>query len=84
MAAAVAAFGALVAALVTRASSGVGSGMCRDQLARECLALTRTYSFRVGLVVGGMAVLMLLMVAGLLRMVALDEARRGDPAGAPE
>jgi hypothetical protein len=68
----------------TRGQSGVGSGLCRDHLATECLALTRTYSLRVGLVAGAVAVLMLLMVAGLLRMVAENEARSGEAAGAWE
>jgi hypothetical protein len=37
----------------------------------------------MGLLVGGTAVLMLLMVAGLLRMVSQDEARREQTASAP-
>jgi hypothetical protein len=73
--------GALVATWVARASSGVGNGFCRD-LAEECLALTRTYSLRVGVVAGAVTVLMLLTVAGLLRMAAQDEARRAEAAAA--
>lgn len=79
--AAIVALGAIVATVVARASNGVGNGICRDHLAEECLALTRTYSLRVGLVAGAVTVLMLLMVAGLLRMVAQDEARRAEAAG---
>lgn len=78
--AAVTLLGALVATWVARASSGVGAGFCRDPMAEECLALTRTYSVRVGLVAGAVTVMMLLMVAGLLRMAAQDEARRAEAA----
>lgn len=58
-------------------AAATGALMCRFDTVGVCHALVRTLSVRVGLVAGGMAVLMMLIVAGLLKMTAEDEARRG-------
>lgn len=60
--------------MVAAASSSAGSGACGADLVGECAALAHTLSVRMGLVAGAAAVLMLLVVAGLLRMVAFQEA----------
>jgi hypothetical protein len=62
---------------VTSAATGVL--MCRADTVGACHALVRTLSVRVGLVAGGMAVLMFLLVAGLMKMMAEDEERREVP-----
>lgn len=57
-------------------SAATGALMCRFDTVGACHTLVRTLSVRVGIVAGGMAVLMMLLVAGLLRMSAEDEERR--------
>ena len=67
--------GLCVTALVT-ATAGSKAGLCTPHPDGACDALVRTLSLRMGIVAGVATVLALLMVAGLLRMVALDEERR--------
>ncbi len=74
LAAVVTAAGLLVALVVTAASRGAGAPLCSTDGA--CHALTRTLAFRAGLAAGVATVVMLLLAAGLLRMMVLDEARR--------
>ena len=78
----VAALGLLVGVVVAAAAAGAGVVGCRAG-DPECLALTRTLSLRVGLVAGAASMVMLLVVAGLLRMVSHDEERRARTAGSP-
>ena len=68
--------GLLVATLVTALSASAGIGACGIDVEGECAALAQTLSVRMGLVAGATAVLMLLVVAGLLHLVAIDETRR--------
>lgn len=68
--------GVLAGAVVAAASAATGGIACRGGSAEECLDLARTLALRVGLVTGLVTVLMLLLVAGLLRMVVQDEERR--------
>lgn len=75
-----AALGALVGLLVAAASLAAGNEGCGVAAREECLALARMLAIRTGLVAGIATVVMLLVVAGLLKMVAHDEARRGEPA----
>lgn len=74
------ALGALVGLLVAAASLAAGNEGCGVAAREECLALARMLAIRTGLVAGIATVVMLLVVAGLLKMVAHDEARRGEPA----
>lgn len=83
MATAVGAVGLLAGIVVAAVSAGVGAVMCRYDLEGECVALARTLALRVGLVAGAAAVIMLLMVAGLIRMAAQDEARRRTAEDSP-
>lgn len=68
--------GLLVGAVVTVVAVGTGAVMCTSDLEGECVALARTLALRAGFVAGIATVVMLLLVAGLLRMVLMDEARR--------
>jgi uncharacterized membrane protein YjfL (UPF0719 family) len=68
--------GLLVGGVVAATSATTGVLMCRFDTVGACHALVRSLSLRVGLVAGGMAILMLLLVAGLLKMTAEDEERR--------
>lgn len=76
LAALVLAAGLLAGTVVAVAAAGPGALACRTDPAGECQALTQTLAIRVGLVAGAATVLMLLVVAGLLRMVVQDEERR--------
>ena len=71
--------GLLVGGVVAATSAATGVLMCRFDTVGACHALVRTLAIRVGLVVGGMAVLMFLLVAGLMKMTADDEERREVP-----
>jgi len=75
--------GLVVAAVVAAVSGSDAAARCGADPYGHCVALVETLSRRMGLLVGGTAVLMLLMVAGLLRMVSQDEARREQTASAP-
>lgn len=57
-----------------------GNEGCGAAARDECLELARMFAVRTGLVAGVATVVMLLLVAGLLKMVAHDEARRAEPA----
>jgi hypothetical protein len=71
--------GLLVGGVVALTSAATGVLMCRFDTVGACHALVRTLAVRVGLVAGGMAVLMFLLVAGLMKMMAEDEERREVP-----
>ncbi len=72
--------GAVVGLVVAAASVSAGNAGCGAAPGEECLALARMLAIRTGLVAGIATVVMLLVVAGLLKMVAHDEARRAEPA----
>lgn len=74
--------GLVVGGVVAATAATTGVLMCRFDTGGVCHALVRSLSLRVGLVAGGMAILMLLLVAGLLKMTAEDEERRGVRDGA--
>ncbi|MGH2740556.1 MAG: hypothetical protein ACRDH6_08770 [Actinomycetota bacterium] len=76
LAAVVLAAGLLAGIVVSVAAAGTGALACQTDPAGECQALTQTLAIRVGVVAGAATILMLLLVAGLLRMVAQDEERR--------
>jgi hypothetical protein len=62
--------------VVAATSAATGVLMCRFDTVGACHALVRTLAVRVGLAAGGMAVLMFLLVAGLMKMMVEDEERR--------
>jgi hypothetical protein len=62
--------------VVAATAAATGVLMCRSDTVGACHGLVRSLSLRVGLVAGGMAILMLLLVAGLLKMTVDDEERR--------
>lgn len=68
--------GLLTGIVVAGLAAGTGALACRSDPAGECHALTQTLAVRVGLVTGAATIMMLLVVAGLLRMVVQDEERR--------
>lgn len=68
--------GSVATGIAATASTWANLGTCGHDPTGECSSLVRTLSFRVGVVAGIATVLMLLLVAGLNRMVVLDERRR--------
>jgi uncharacterized membrane protein YjfL (UPF0719 family) len=68
--------GLLVGGVVAATAATTGVLMCRFDTVGECHALVRALSLRVGVVAGVMAIVMLLLVAGLLRMTAEDAERQ--------
>jgi hypothetical protein len=70
----------VVGLVVAAASVAAGNDGCGAAPREECLELARMFAVRTGLVAGVATVVMLLVVAGLLKMVAHDEARRVEPA----
>jgi hypothetical protein len=68
--------GGVATGFAATASTWANAGTCGHDPSGECVSLVRTLSLRVGLVAGLATVLMLLLVAGLHRMVILDERRR--------
>lgn len=70
------ALGSVATAFAATASTWANVGTCGRDPSGECSSLVRTLSLRVGLVVGIATVLMLLLVAGLHRMIIFDERRR--------
>ena len=80
LAATVVAVGALVGMVVAFTSSGTGVAACGADLDGECVAIARSFALRTGLMVGVMTIVMQLTVAGLLRMVVIEEQRRLDEA----
>jgi hypothetical protein len=72
--------GGVVTGIAATASTWANVGTCGHDPTGECPTLVRMLSFRVGLVAGVATVLMLLLVAGLHRMIAVEEGRRADEA----
>ena len=70
------ALGSVATGIAATASTWANVGTCGHDPSGECSTLVRMLSFRVGLVAGVATVLMLLIVAGLHRMVVFDERRR--------
>jgi uncharacterized membrane protein len=68
--------GSVVTGFAATASNWANVGTCGHDPGGECLSLVRTLSLRVGFVAGFATVLMMLLVAGLHRMVMFDERRR--------
>jgi hypothetical protein len=71
--------GAIVAATVGSLAAVWGSGSCGrgpGRLAGDCRGLVRTLSIRMGIAAGIATVVMVLMVAGLGRMVEQGERDR--------
>jgi hypothetical protein len=66
---------------VAVAATATGAALCSaGQSGTSCYELTRTLAVRTGLVAGGMTVLILLLFAGLFRMMARDEEDRAERA----
>ncbi|HEX6207912.1 MAG TPA: hypothetical protein VF058_06075 [Actinomycetota bacterium] len=72
--------GAVVGLVVAAVAIGAGNDGCGASAREECFELARMLAIRTGLVAGIATMVMLLLVAGLLKMVAHDEARRTEPA----
>jgi hypothetical protein len=73
--------GLVVGLLVAVVATITGASLCSAaQSGTSCYQLTRTLSIRTGLVAGAMTVVILLLFAGLLRMVARDEEDRAERA----
>jgi hypothetical protein len=73
--------GLIVGLVVAAVASAAGSSLCATgEAGAPCYELTRTLAIRVGVVSGLMAVLMLLIVAGLLRMLGQEDKDRADRA----
>jgi hypothetical protein len=70
------ALGGVATGIAATASTWANVRTCGHDPSGECSALVRMLSFRVGLVVGVATVMMLLLVAGLHRMMVFDERRR--------
>jgi hypothetical protein len=68
--------GGVATGLAATASTWANVGTCGHDPSGECSSLVRMLSLRVGVVAGIATVLMLLLVAGLHRMVIFDERRR--------
>lgn len=68
--------GSVVTGFAATASNWANVGTCGHDPGGECLSLVRMLSLRVGFVAGLATVLMLLLVAGLHRMVMFDERQR--------
>jgi len=68
--------GCVAGIVAATASTWANRGACGPDPGGECFGLVRMLSVRVGLVTGTAAVLMVLIMAGLHRMVLLEEARR--------
>ena len=62
-------------------ASAAGTSLCgAGEAGGQCYELTRKLAIRVGVVSGLMAVLMLLIVAGLLRMLTQQDKDRAEKA----
>ena len=71
----------VVGLVVGVAASLTGASICgAGEEGLQCYELSRTLSIRVGVVSGLMAVLMVLVVAGLLRMLSQDDHDRAERA----
>ncbi|MGH2686058.1 MAG: hypothetical protein ACRDJP_11390 [Actinomycetota bacterium] len=73
--------GLLVGSLVAAVSVGTASPFCPGGLGgEECRGLIVTLARRAGLVAGGATVVMILLAAGLVRMLAQDDRDRAEQA----
>jgi hypothetical protein len=68
--------GSVATGVAAAASTWANVRTCGPDPGGECSTLVRMLSFRIGLVAGVATVLMLLLVAGLHRMVVFEEHRR--------
>jgi hypothetical protein len=67
--------------VVAAVASAAGTSLCgAGEAGGQCYELTRKLAIRVGVVSGLMAVLMLLIVAGLLRMLTQQDKDRAEKA----
>lgn len=74
-------FGIVVGSVVGAMASVTGAAVCgAGEAGAECYELVRTLAIRVGLLTGGATVLMLLLVAGLMRMLVQDDHQRAEQA----
>lgn len=73
--------GLVVGIVVGTVASVAGTSICgAGEAGSRCYELTRTLAIRVGVVAGLMAVLMVLVVAGLLKMLSQDDRDRAERA----
>lgn len=73
--------GLVVGSVVGTVASVAGTSICgAGEAGGRCYELTRTLALRVGVVAGLMAMLMVLLVAGLLRMISQQDRDRADRA----
>lgn len=72
--------GTVVGLVVAAVAISAGNQGCGSGAREECFELARMLAIRTGLVAGIATMVMVLVVAGLLKMVAHDEARRAEPA----
>lgn len=71
----------MVGLVVASVASAAGTSLCgAGEAGGQCYDLARKLAIRVGVVSGVMAVLMLLIVAGLLRMLSQDDRDRAERA----
>jgi hypothetical protein len=71
----------VVGLVVGVAASLTGASICgAGEEGLRCHELSRTLSIRVGVVAGLMAILMVLVVAGLLKMLSQDDHDRAERA----
>ena len=77
----VAGAGGIVGSAVAVMASLTGATVCgAGEAGRPCYELIRTMSLRVGLLAGVMTVIMVLLVAGLIRMLSQDDRQRAERA----
>jgi hypothetical protein len=73
--------GLLVGGVVAAVSVGTSAPHCGQGVSgEECRALVGTLARRAGIVAGGAAVLMVLLAAGLVRMLWQDDRQRAERA----
>ena len=81
LAALLVAAGLLVGALVAAVSVGTAAPFCPGGVGGEqCRGLVVTLARRAGLVAGGATVVMILLAAGLVKMLAQDDRDRAERA----
>ena len=81
LAAILVASGLLVGALVAAVSVGTAAPFCPSgRSGGECQALVATLARRAGVVAGAATVLMVLIAAGLVRMLSQDDRQRAERA----
>jgi hypothetical protein len=73
--------GVIVGGAVASMASLTGTTLCgTGDAGRECYELVRTLALRAGLIAGIMTVVMVLLVAGLLRMLSQEDRQRAERA----